>query len=279
MVTGTLCFASVHTPVRECTREGMTRRNRPGSAAVAIAYIRVSTDRQELGPEAQRTSIEQWARASGVTVANWSTDTVSGASELSDRPGLAAALAALREHGAGVLVVARRDRLARDVAVAAAITRATEQCGARVVSADGTANGEGAADSFLRTILDAAAAYERELIRSRTKAALRAKKEKGERVGCVPFGFAVDTAGKLVPLESEQRTLHLVEELRARGLTLRAIVAELEAQGIRSRSGRPLALTQVARIVSGLCERSGNASNQCSVIACPETQSLTNVKP
>lgn len=237
----------------------MPRRNRPGSSNVAVAYIRVSTDKQELGPEAQRASIEQWARASGVTVASWFTDTVSGASELSDRPGLAAALAALREHGAGVLVVARRDRLARDVAVAAAITKAAEQSGARVVSADGTANGEGAADSFLRTILDAAAAYERELIRSRTKAALRAKKEKGERVGCVPFGFAVDAAGKLVPLESEQRTLHLVEELRARGLTLRAIVAELEAQGIRSRSGKPLGLTQVSRIVSGLRERSGNA--------------------
>lgn len=250
MATGTLCLGSVHTPVGECTSEGMTRRKRPGSVAVAVGYLRVSTDRQELGPEAQRTSIEQWARASGVTVAAWFTDTVSGASELSDRPGLAAALAALREHGAGVLVVARRDRLARDVAVAAAITKAAEQCGARVVSADGSANGEGAADSFLRTILDAAAAYERELIRSRTKAALRAKKEKGERVGCVPFGFAVDAAGKLVPLESEQRTLHLVNELRARGLTLRAIVAELDSQGIRSRSGKPLALTQVARIVS-----------------------------
>lgn len=236
----------------------MTRRTRPGSVAVAVGYLRVSTDRQELGPEAQRASIEQWATASSVTVAAWFTDTVSGASELSDRPGLAAALAALRAHGAGVLVVARRDRLARDVAVAAAITRATEQCGARVVSADGSANGEGAADSFLRTILDAAAAYERELIRTRTKAALRAKRERGERAGELPFGYADAGDGRLVPEESEQRTLRLVSELRGQGLTLRAIVAEIEAQGIRSRSGKPLGLTQVSRIVSGLRERSGN---------------------
>ena len=238
----------------------MTRRTIQGSVTRAVGYLRVSTDRQELGPEAQRASIEQWAQASGVAVVAWHSDTVSGASELSDRPGLAAALAALRAHGAGVLVVARRDRLARDVAVAAAITRATEQCGARVVSADGSANGEGAADSFLRTILDAAAAYERELIRQRTKAALRAKRERGERAGELPFGYADAGDGRLIPQESEQRTLHLVNDLRAQGLTLRAIVAELEAQGIRSRSGKPLGLTQVSRIVSGLRERSGNAS-------------------
>ena len=239
----------------------MTRRTRPGSVAVAVGYLRVSTDRQELGPEAQRASIEQWATASSVTVAAWFTDTVSGASELSDRPGLAAALAALRAHGAGVLVVARRDRLARDVGVAAAITRATEQCGARVVSADGSANGEGAADSFLRTILDAAAAYERELIRTRTKAALRAKRERGERAGELPFGYADGGDGRLIPQESEQRTLRLVNDLRGQGLTLRAIVAELEAQGIRSRSGKPLGLTQVSRIVSGLRERSDSTAS------------------
>jgi DNA invertase Pin-like site-specific DNA recombinase len=126
------------------------------------------------------------------------------------------------------------------------------------VSADGTANGDGAADSFLRSILDAASAYERELIRARTKAALKAKKERGERAGCVPFGFSVDDDGRLISEESEQRTLHLVNDLRGQGLTLRAIVTELEAQGIRSRSGKPLRLTQVSRIVSGLRERSGN---------------------
>lgn len=238
----------------------MTRRTIQGSVTRAVGYLRVSTDRQELGPEAQRASIEQWARASGVAVVAWHSDTISGASELGERPGLAGALAALREHGAGVLVVARRDRLARDVAVAAAITRATEKCGARVVSADGTANGESAADSFLRTILDAASAYERELIRTRIKAALLVKKTRGERTGELPFGYADAGDGRLIPQESEQQTLRLVSELRAQGLTLRAIVAELEAQGIRSRSGKPLALTQVSRIVSGLRERSGNAS-------------------
>jgi hypothetical protein len=52
------------------------------------------------------------------------------------------ALGELRALGAGVLVVAKRDRLARDVYVAATIERAVASGGARVVSADGTANGD-----------------------------------------------------------------------------------------------------------------------------------------
>ncbi|NVL83979.1 recombinase family protein, partial [Escherichia coli] len=75
-------------------------------------------------------------------------------SDLDDRPGLVAALADLRLLGAGVLAVAKRDRLARDVYVASTIERAVERCGARIVAADGTANGETPADAFMRSILD-----------------------------------------------------------------------------------------------------------------------------
>jgi site-specific DNA recombinase len=92
-------------------------------------------------------------------------------------------MTSLRAHGDGTLVVAKRDRLARDVAVSALIERAVRESGARIVSADGVGNGDGAADAFLRAILDAAAAYERELIRARTRAAMAVKRAKSERSG------------------------------------------------------------------------------------------------
>jgi DNA invertase Pin-like site-specific DNA recombinase len=226
-----------------------TRRARPGSPALAVGYVRVSTDRQELGPEAQRAALEAWAGAHGVTIVAWHCDAgVSGGADLADRPELGAALGALRAHGAGVLAVARRDRLARDVAVAAAIERAVSQCGARVVSADGAGNGDSPADGFLRTILDAAAAYERELIRARTRAALRAKRARGERAGEVPYGFTADATGRLAPHAGEQAVIRQVHALRAAGLSLRAVVTELARAGLVSRAGKPLALTQIARI-------------------------------
>lgn len=224
---------------------------RTGNARLAVAYIRVSTDEQRLGPEAQRASIETWAAREGVQVAAWHVDQgVSGGSDLGDRPALVAALGELQALGAGVLVVAKRDRLARDVYVAATIERAVATGGARVVSADGTANGDTPADAFMRTILDAAAAYERALIRARTKAALAAKRARGERSGEVPYGFRCIEGGRLEPDPPEQAVLAVVDELRTVGLSHRAIVAELGVRGLLSRAGRPFAKTQVARMLA-----------------------------
>lgn len=225
------------------------RSARPGNPLVAVAYLRVSTDEQRLGPEAQRAAIETWAKREGVAVVAWHTDAgVSGGSDLSDRPALVAALGELRAARAGVLVIAKRDRLARDVAVAATIERAAKTCGAKVQTADGTANGDSAADAFMRTMLDGAAAYERALIRGRTKAALAAKRARGERAGEVPYGYSATPEGRLVPNAAEQSIIAIVRELRAAGMSLRAVVSELARRGIVARTGRALQLTQIARI-------------------------------
>ena len=182
---------------------------------------------------------------------SWHVDAgVSGAADLADRPALAAALGALRALGAGLLVVAKRDRLARDVYFAAAIDRAVASSGSRVVSADGTANGDTPADAFMRTILDAAAQYERALIRSRTKAALAAKRAKGERTGTVPYGFAADECGRLVECAAEQAVIAQVRALRDAGLTFRGIVAELARVGVVGRTGRALDVRQVHNLLA-----------------------------
>ena len=162
-----------------------------------------------------------------------------------------AALAGLREHGAGVLVVAKRDRIARDVVLTAVVERAARASGAAVVSAAGEGNGDTPADGFMRTVIDGAAQYERALIRSRTKAALGAKAAKGERTGELPYGYRLAADGvHLEADEAEQVVLATVQELRAAGLSHRAIVAAVGARGLVSRSDRPLAKTQVTRILA-----------------------------
>lgn len=218
---------------------------------LAVGYLRVSTDDQHLGPEAQRAAIIAWAERVGVTVIGWHVDAgVSGAKELDDRPGLLAAFEQLRGERAGVLVVARRDRLARDAYVAATLERHAAKLGAIVRSADGVADGNGAADGFLRGILDAASAYERELIRSRTRSALAVKRARGERIGGVPFGFMVGADGEsLERCEHEQEIIALAVSLRASGLTVRGVVAALAERGVVGRSGKPLVLCAVARLV------------------------------
>lgn len=218
--------------------------------ASAVAYIRVSTADQHNGPEAQRRDIERWAAREGVEIVAWCEDLgVSGGAMLDKRPGLLAAFDAIRESGAAWLVVAKRDRLARDVPVLCMVERVVEKSGAAIVSAAGEGSGDSPGDLLMRRMVDAFAEYERQLIKARTRAALAVKRRRGERTGAVPFGFKLGTDG--VHLEedpAEQRVLALTEALRADGLSIRAIAAHLNEEGVPAR-GKRWHPTTVARLL------------------------------
>lgn len=206
-----------------------------------MAYLRVSTEDQNLGPDAQRAQITAWAAREGLEVLAWYEDHgVSGSKPLEERPELFKAIAALRELGAGVLVVAKRDRLARDVVIAGTVDRVVAGHGARVAAADGVGNGEGPADQFLRSIIDAAAQYERALIRARTKAALAVKQTRGETTGCAPWGWRVGADGVHLELCPEERAVSSrARELRASGLSFAKVAKQLAAEGVVTRDGEP----------------------------------------
>jgi DNA invertase Pin-like site-specific DNA recombinase len=227
-----------------------TRRTaRLDNPTLAIGYIRASKDEAKLGPEAQREQIEAFARVEGLTIVAWHQDQgVSGGAEVEDRPALLAALAELDTAKAGVLLVAKRDRLARNSEIAGFITYSVRKAGARVLSADG-ANGEDMNDRMMRTLQDMFAEQERFEIRRRTKAALAAKKARGEHLGGVPYGFQRSGTG-LVPNVAEQGVIAVVKALRAEGLSLRQIVAELDKRGLVSRVGRPFNPMQIGRMAA-----------------------------
>jgi len=226
-----------------------SRKKATPDPAKAIAYIRCSTSRQDLSPDAQREAISAWAGRECVDVIAFHEDlAVSGGTEIDKRPVLLAAIEALRTEGAGVLVVAKRDRLARDVLTAALVERLCERHGARLQSADGTGNGDSPEAQLMRNMVAAFAMYERALIRSRTKAALAAKKARGERVGGVPYGFR-DEGGKLVEDEREQAVVARARELRADGRSLRAVAAALVADGHTPRNGKKWHVQVLKRIV------------------------------
>jgi len=171
---------------------------------------------------------------------------VSGGLELDKRPGLLAALDALRSHNATVLLIAKRDRIARDVLIAAMVERLAERAGAQVVSADGSGNGDSPEALLMRNIVNAFSQYERALIRSRTRAALAVKRARQERTGVVPFGYKLAADG--VHLEasgSEQVIIESVRQMRSEGLSIRAIAAKLNEQGIAARGSRWHATTVV----------------------------------
>lgn len=209
------------------------------TTANAIGYLRVSTDSQAesgAGLAAQRQAIETFAKRHGLTITAWHEDAgISGAAGIEDRPGLMAALADL---GRGdVLLVAKRDRIARDTLTALTIERTVGRLKASIVSADGIGNGDGAADEFMRSIMDAAAAFERGMIRQRTRAALAAKRRAGERTGQIPFGWILGEDGRLVEVAAEQKVLADIKACRDAGMSLRQIAGILTDANVPTKSG------------------------------------------
>lgn len=218
-----------------------------------VAYLRVSTiDQAESGAglAAQLDACTKYALAQGVKLAAVFQDAgISGAKGLEARPGLLDAVAALEKGD--VLVVAKRDRLGRDPIKVAMIESAVARKGARIVSAAGEGTeADDPASVLMRRMIDAFAEYERLLIGARTKAALGAKKRRGERTGAIPYGKSLGADGvRLVDCPEEQRVINMAREYKLAGLSLRGISARLEAQALFARNGRPFQAQQVRAMV------------------------------
>jgi DNA invertase Pin-like site-specific DNA recombinase len=133
----------------------------PGTGSY-VAYYRVSTQRQGrsgLGLEAQQDAVRNHLNGGDWRIVGEFTEVESG--KRKDRPKLAAALAACRVHGAK-LVIAKLDRLARNVAFVSALMEA----GVEFEAVDFPQ-----ANRLTIHILAAVAEHEAKVISERTKAA------------------------------------------------------------------------------------------------------------
>lgn len=214
-----------------------------------VAYMRVSTKDQKEGLPAQRQAITTWAAREGVTISEWFEEVVSGKLDLYQRPELVRAVGLLKEGDK--LVVVRRDRLARNIVTAAICEKMAAKVGATIIATDGGDFGDGPEGLLLRTIIDAIGEYERMLIIARTKAALTAKKMRGEVIGGIPYGQRLIEGTKLLaPNPKEQAVIARILELRRAGTTHHGIVAALNESGERTRKGTPWRLILVQRILA-----------------------------
>ena len=219
----------------------------------AFVYVRVSTDEQHLGPEAQLEACRQYAARNKIEVVEVFQDIgVSGAAPLDKCIGLQGASDAMKPQDVGVLLVAKRDRLARDVLKVGMVTQRVEAIGGRVHSADGVPESDEPTALLLRQIIDAFSQFERSLIMSRTKAALAAKKARGEVVGQTPVGYRRD--GKRLVLDevavAEVRAAReLAQALVAEGKSYREIVEQFARDGVKYRDVKWKYPAQIFRLL------------------------------
>lgn len=248
------------------------RSTRAGDPGRAVAYLRVSTTReqQELGVSAQRAAIESWARRDGVEICAWFEEEVSGGAPLERRPVLMRAIDALREHCAGLLVVQRLDRFSRDPLTAAMAELQVARAGARVVTADGVGNGDDPGSRLMKDVALAAARFERSMIAARTRAALAVKRSRGESTGTPPYGWRVSDDGRTLAEDpEEQETLRRVRGLRARGWPYRQIRQEATRMGWMGRTGKPFTLQAVFEMTRGVAVPRALELRGCRQRGCP----------
>ena len=206
-------------------------------------YMRVSTEKQEdsgLGLDAQRHACMQWIEKLGGLEVEEFIDIVTGTDrkrkELEERPKLLEALSLLKKGD--VLIVHKRERLARDPYIMGMIERIIEKKNAKLISAIGEMEGAEPHNILLRGIMDLFAHYEALVISTRTKAALSRKKARGERVGHVPYGQRLREDKKLEAHPDEAKILKEMYTMRRhKGMTFRVIANELNEKGYRNRDG------------------------------------------
>jgi DNA invertase Pin-like site-specific DNA recombinase len=202
-----------------------------------VGYCRVSTTTQAeegVSLDAQRQRIEAWCRANGYELAAIHTDAGLSGKRADNRPGLQTALAgACREKAA--LVVYSLSRLARSVPDAYGIANRLDRAGASLVLLTEAVDTTTAAGRMFFGMLAVLAAFERDLTAERTAAALAHKRADGQRVsGLAPFGRRFE-GSRVVPDQAELAVLTRIRRMRAQGMSLRAIVAALNAGGAPAR--------------------------------------------
>lgn len=214
----------------------------------AVAYLRVSTDRQGrsgLGLEAQREAVTRYSLEARLEVIGEyiEVETGKGANALSKRPELLAALTETKKQKAK-LVLAKLDRLARNVHFVSGLM----ETGVDFAVADMPH-----ADRFQLHLFAALAEKEGEIISQRTKAALAAAKARGKQLGT--NGTNLARANKALAVERLEPIIPKLIAMRDAGLSRRAMMAALNDQKIPSPAGGKWHLANLQRALQRLARQ------------------------
>lgn len=209
----------------------------PAKGTRVIGYVRVSTEEQSASVEAQRAQLTAYCELYGLVLAQVVVDQgVSG--RTMEREGLGRVLAALEARKAHGVVVAKLDRLTRSVRDLGALLERSEAEGWALCSVGEQLDTRTATGRLVANMLGSVAQWERETISERTRAALAVKKAQGVRIGRPPEAM-------------DAQVLARVRQLKADGMTLEAIAAQAEAEGLTApRGGKRWHPTTVRRVLA-----------------------------
>jgi DNA invertase Pin-like site-specific DNA recombinase len=211
----------------------MKRRPEPSGIVRAVGYVRVSTEEQAesgAGLTAQFEAIEREVErrrgdgpGTGWELVQMYADNAVSGKRMTNRPGLAEALASLTNGHADVLIVAKLDRLSRSMLDFCLLLDQARREGWSLVILDLGIDLTTASGEVMAHVAAAFAQFERRLIGQRTRDALAVKRAAGVRLGRPP-SLGDDVVGRITAA-------------RGAGETLSAISERLNADGVPTARG------------------------------------------
>lgn len=163
---------------------------------------------------------------------------VSGDICLTKRPILEKAIESVKKGD--VFIVWKMDRLTREIfKFGSIVTQLTKKGGSILSVSEPNYFEDNHSNKIILVFSQLAAESELQNIRKRTKTALKVLKEKGKRVGYIPYGFTVDQDNNIIVCPEEQKTLDLMADLYFNErMTYREVEDYLCKNSILNREGR-----------------------------------------
>jgi DNA invertase Pin-like site-specific DNA recombinase len=209
----------------------------------AVGYIRVSTFEQAsegVSIDAQRKSIQRYCDLHDFELVEIYIDPgVSASKPLFERPEGARMQQMLDTDPPAKLVALKLDRLFRNAQDCLSTVDYLRSRGIALASVREQIDTSSAMGRFFLTIMAAMAEMELATIRERTQYAMDHLKAEGKRAGTIPYGYKLDIDGEsLVECKEERRVIDRILEMRADGMSYRAITDWLNAKGIHPKRGK-----------------------------------------
>lgn len=216
-----------------------------------IAYIRVSTDNQveKYGMDAQEMDIRVYCSKNDMEIVRvLREEGVSGAKE--DRPVFNEILyGGICDDGIDAIVVAKNDRVARDINIYYYFKMQLKKKGIELISVAEDFGEMGIMAHFLEAFTMCVAEMERENIKNRTSAGRKVKAENGGFAGGgVPYGYNLIDR-KLVVDRDAADIVKKVFLLRGCGKKLQEISDLMNESGIRTKRGKEFTVSTVQNIL------------------------------
>lgn len=218
-----------------------------------VGYCRVSTDGQvgedKFGIENQKEIVMKYCAEHGMQISEWYIDEgVSGVKE--SRPELDKLLfGEVKNPPVGAVIVAKSDRVARDIKLYFYYLMLLKKKGIDLISAtEEVVNDDTGLGSVYKSLMLFVAEQERKNIMKRTSGGRAVKASKGGYSGGrAPMGYKV-VDGELVINEEEAKVVRFIFERKHRGETMLGTVYALNEAGYRTRNGKEFVISTVQSI-------------------------------